>query len=64
MHTKCLVGKLKEKRPLGSPGLRQENKFNINIRDIGFDKVYWNQMAQDTIKWWSRVNTVMNLCDS
>jgi hypothetical protein len=32
-----------------------------DLREIGWDGMYWNQLAQDRNQWRALVNTVMNL---
>jgi hypothetical protein len=43
---RILVGKLEGKRPLGRPRCRWMYNIKIDIRDIGWDGVYWIDLAQ------------------
>jgi hypothetical protein len=56
-----LVGKPKGKRPLGRSRLRWEEGINMDLREIDWGDVEWIQLAQDTDRWQSLVNMVMNL---
>jgi hypothetical protein len=58
---RVLVGRTKGKRPLGRPRHRREDNIKIDLRETGIDGANWIQLAQDRIKWWAFVNTVMNL---
>jgi hypothetical protein len=55
------VGKPEGKRPLGSPRRRWVDNIRMDLREIGWDDVYWIHLAQDRDRWRSLVNTVMNL---
>jgi hypothetical protein len=33
----------------------------MDLREIGIDGANWNQLAQDRVRWWAYVTTVMNL---
>jgi hypothetical protein len=33
----------------------------MDLREIGIDGANWIQLAQDRVKWWAIVDTVMNL---
>jgi hypothetical protein len=33
----------------------------MDLREIGWDGMYWIDLAQDRDQWWALVNTVMNL---
>jgi hypothetical protein len=52
-----LAEKPEEKRPPGRP----RHRWVDNLREIGWDGVYWNGMAQDRDRWRAFVNTVLNL---
>jgi hypothetical protein len=47
------VGKPEGKRPLG----RARRRW-VDLREIGWDGVYWIGMAQDRDQWRDLVNTV------
>jgi hypothetical protein len=56
-----LVGRPEGRRPLGRPRRRWEDNIKMDIREIGFGDVDWINLAQDTDRWRTLVNTVMNL---
>jgi len=60
---RVLIGRPEGKRPLGRPRRRWENNIKMDLREIRIDEANWIQLAQDRVKWRSRVNTVMNLRD-
>jgi hypothetical protein len=33
----------------------------MDLREIEIDGANWIQLAEDSVQWWSFVNTVMNL---
>jgi hypothetical protein len=35
--------------------------FKMNLREIGWEGVYWMLLAHDMDQWQAAVNTVMNL---
>jgi hypothetical protein len=55
------VGKPEEKRPLGRPIRRWEDNIKMDLREIGWGGMDWNDLAQDRDQWRALVNTVMNL---
>jgi hypothetical protein len=57
---RVLVGKSEGKRPLGRPRVRWENGIRMDLKEIGW-WIEWIQLARDGSRWWSLVNTVMNL---
>jgi hypothetical protein len=56
-----LVGNPERKRPLERPRRRWENEIRMDLREIGWGSVEWIQLAQDSDRWRTVVNTVMNL---
>jgi hypothetical protein len=59
---RILVGRPEGKRPLGRPRHRWVNNIKIDLRrEIGWDGMYWNDLARDRDQWRALVNTVMNL---
>jgi hypothetical protein len=56
-----LVGRPEERRPQGRPRRRWEDNIKMDLREIGFGDVDWIHWAQDRVRWWAFVNTVMNL---
>jgi hypothetical protein len=55
------VGNPEGKRPLGRPRCRWVDNIKMDLREIGWDGVYWIDMAQDRDQWRALVNTVLNL---
>jgi hypothetical protein len=58
---RVLVGRPERKRPLGRHRRRWEDNIKMDLREMGIDRTKWIQLAQDRVKWWAFVNTVMNL---
>jgi hypothetical protein len=58
---RVLVGTPERKSSLGRPGRRWEINIKMDLREIGIDGANWIQLAQDRVRWWASVNTVMNL---
>jgi hypothetical protein len=58
---RVLVGRPKDKGPLGRPRRRWKDNIKMDLREIGFDGANWFQLAQDKVQWRFCVNTVMNL---
>jgi hypothetical protein len=55
---RVLVGKPKDKRPLGGRRCRWEDNIKLDLRETGIDWANWIWLAQDRRAF---VNTVMNL---
>jgi hypothetical protein len=55
---RIFVGKPEGKRPLGRPRCRWVNNIKMYLREIGWDCVYWIDMAQDMKQWRVLVNTI------
>jgi hypothetical protein len=51
-----LVGKAERKR-LGGPGHRWENKIKMNLEETGREDVNWVHLSQDRNQGWGIVNT-------
>jgi hypothetical protein len=49
------------KRPLGRPRRRWVDNIEMDLREIGWDRVDWIDMAQDRDQWRALVNTELNL---
>jgi hypothetical protein len=57
---RILVGKPEGKRPLGRPRRRWVDNIKTDLREIGWDGMDWNELAQDRDQWRALVNMVMN----
>ena len=44
---RVLVGKPKEKTPLGRSGHRWEDSIKMGVKEIGSENMNWNHLAQD-----------------
>jgi hypothetical protein len=58
---RVLVGRPESKKPLGRPRRRWEDNIKMYLGEIGIDGVNWIRLAQDRVRWWAFVNTVINL---
>jgi hypothetical protein len=59
---RVLVGRPKEKRPLGRQGRRWEDGIKMDLREIGWGwGVEWIHLAQDRGCWLALAHVVMNL---
>jgi hypothetical protein len=56
-----LVEKPEGKRPLGLPKRRWEDYIKVDLQEVEYGGMDWNELAQDRDRWWALVNTVMNL---
>jgi hypothetical protein len=54
---KTLVGNPEGKRPFGRRRRRWEDRIRMDIREIGWGRVEWIQLAQDRDRWRALVNT-------
>jgi hypothetical protein len=54
------VGKPEGKRPVGRLRRRWVDNIKVDLREIGWDGMYWIDLAQDRNQWRALVNTVMN----
>jgi hypothetical protein len=57
---RVLVGRPEGKRPLGRPRRRWEDNIKMDLREVGIDGANCSRLAQDRVRWWAFVNTVMN----
>jgi hypothetical protein len=55
-----LMGKPKEKRPLGRPRCRWVDNIKMDLREIEWGFLEWINLAQIMDKWRVLVSTVMN----
>jgi hypothetical protein len=44
---RVLVGRLKDKRPLGRPRHRWEDKIKLDLREMRINEANWIRLAQD-----------------
>jgi hypothetical protein len=58
---RILVGKQQGKRQLGRQRRMWVDNVKIDLREIGWDGMYWNDLAEDRDQWRVLVNTVMYL---
>jgi hypothetical protein len=58
---RVLVGKPEGKRLLGRPRRRWEDNIRMDLQEVGYGGMDWNELAQDRDRWRALVNTVMNL---
>jgi hypothetical protein len=58
---RVLVGKSEGKRPLGRLRCRWEDDIKADLQEVGCGVMDWNELAQDTDRWRTLVNAVMNL---
>jgi hypothetical protein len=60
VHTRFLVGRPEEKRPLRRLRRRLEANIKMDLQEVGWDMEGIN-LAQDRDRWCALVNAVMNL---
>jgi hypothetical protein len=58
---RILVEKPEGKRALGRHRSTWEDNINMDLREIGWEDMYWIHLAQDRDQWRALVNTIMNL---
>jgi hypothetical protein len=60
---RLLVGKPEGKRPLGRPRCRGVDNITrkMDLREIGWGGMDWDDLIQNRDQWWALVNTVVNL---
>jgi hypothetical protein len=57
---RVLVGNPEEKRPLGRPRRRWEDKIKADLQEVGCGGMDWIEVTQDRDSWWALVKAVMN----
>jgi len=55
---RVLVGKPEGKRPLGRPRRRWEDNIKMDLREVGWVRGDWMELAQDRDRWRVLVGTV------
>jgi hypothetical protein len=60
-YYRLLIGKPEGKRPLVRPGRRWVYNIKMDLAEMGWDGVYWIDLAQERDKRRALVNAVMNL---
>jgi hypothetical protein len=58
---RILVRKLERKKPRGRPRCRWVDNIEMDLREVGWGRMDWIDLAQDRDQWSAVVNTVMNL---
>jgi hypothetical protein len=58
---RVLVGRPKDKRPLGRRRRRWEDNIKMDLKEIRIEWVNCIHLAQDRVQWWACVSTVMKL---
>jgi hypothetical protein len=58
---RLLVGKPEGKRPLGRPRRRWVDNIRMDLGEVGWSDVDWNDLAQNRNRWRALVNSVLNL---
>jgi hypothetical protein len=58
---RVLVGKPVGKRPLRRPSCRWEDNIKMDLQQVGCGGMDWIEMVQDSGRWRTLVNAVMNL---
>jgi hypothetical protein len=58
---RVLVGKPEGKRLLGKPRLRWEDDIKMDFQKVGYGGMDWIDLARDRDRWWTVVNSAMNL---
>jgi hypothetical protein len=57
---RLLVGNSEEKGTLGRPRHRWMDNIKMDLGEIGWGVLDWNDLAQDTDRWGALVNALMN----
>jgi hypothetical protein len=47
---RVLIGRPKDKRPMGRPRRRWKHNIKMDLRDIGIDGANWIRLAQDRVQ--------------
>jgi hypothetical protein len=60
VHTAFRWGDLNKKKTLERPRHRWEDNIKVDLKEVGWGGMNWNDLAQDRYGWWVPVNAVMN----
>ena len=58
---RVLVGKPEVQRPLGRCRHRWEDNIKMDLQEVGWVGMDWNDLAENRDMWWAVVSVVMNL---
>jgi len=58
---RVLVGKPEVRKPLGRCRRRWKDNIRMDLREVGFGRVDWMELAQGRDKWRALVSAVINL---
>jgi hypothetical protein len=58
---RALVGKPDRRRPLGRPKRRWEDNIKMDLREVGWGRMDWINLAHDMDRWRALVYMVINL---
>ena len=55
------MGKSEGKRPIGRPRSKWEDNIKMDLQEVEYASMDWNELARDRDSWRAFVNAVMNL---
>ena len=58
---RVLVEKPEEKRPLGRPRRRWDDRMKMDLQEVGCGDRDWIELAQDRDRWRALLNAVMSI---
>ena len=61
MNSFFFLGNLIEKRKRGRTRRRWGDDIKFNLQEMGCGMLEWIILAQDTNRWWARVNSGRNI---
>jgi hypothetical protein len=61
IHQVFLARKLEGKRPHGRPKHRWKDNIKIYLKEIGWERVDWINLAEDKEKWQAVVKLAVNI---